>query len=463
MDYALYNINLLSGGFGFEIDTALYEQMLFSTRIHNDSWYKDIFRQHLNQKLLAFLKFRWMLHCAEQGQTTVWLCLVGFPVDSHEPDFRRVSCIWAVDSKTGMPVSWQGYPQGNSFAGAVAEMMAILDWAHVRVEGVIIGHDFALPSNVRLCKEAFGLEYMVYLPRTAAGYRTMMERYAAKIQGKAQYALKSSNSAIFGTVEQVPLFVASEAEPYKAYVGLFFGEELRGKAGRLFFAHDVLFEAKDLNRLLVVNPSEAEVPAQYKLYLHIGRDEDTFAQRVFVDHEALQRDIEEAGFIALASSAPYAADELYQLYNMRQAEETLFAQFAKMLECGDIREVYGLDEETVADFHYKLFCTFIGAVLHTDIEQTCTRHGCKFDLVWRDFNRLQLRLAPAELTYHPFFYQELVQQILPIVGDYGFTPELFSCWRKRRLHCATRGSSLHIASCQQVLSRPQQLLTKMLL
>lgn len=155
MDYAMYSIKDRSSTTQLYTD-AMSRDVLFSKEAYSDNWYSDMFRHHMPEDANHQFRLRWLRECQRRGVTKVWLSIDGSNNDrtisnsalaekENAISHRNVdieSFIWAVDSSTGRPVTYQIINGGMVDSKAFQKIVTILKGSGISVESVILDRGF---------------------------------------------------------------------------------------------------------------------------------------------------------------------------------------------------------------------------------------------------------------------------------------------------------------------------------
>ena len=423
MDYAMYSIGLRSSSTQL-LQDALYEQMRFSRRDWDDSWYSTFFSSKLPADSIHAFKIGFLQRYAALKPTKVWICIDGSNRDCQMQgsslaaqgqsksgnNFNIISYIWAVDAETGMPVTWFVNPGSTPDVKALKEIVTFLAHSGIQVEGVILDRGFVAQETVSLVEDKLGLKLVMMLKSTTNAYCEMMERHASTIRRDLRYVLENSRDGMFGTVDQVKLFKSSSKQHY---VGLFFNGS-NGSKRIIHFINKVLDEVARLRQVLAVSPDIAEVEPKFRKYVLINRDGPK--PEVEFIYDTWQQEMDSKCYSAIASSETISADELNKRYTLRQASECQFSLLKSQLNGGVIR-VHS-DESAKARF----LVSFVASVLRTELMLTCKKHHLDLNEVMQKANTARMVLMPDHL-YHSV--NGCSKKVKTVLGEYGITEEHF--------------------------------------
>ena len=436
MDFSMYNIQERSN-VAQHFSSAMEEQMVFTRKPWSDSAYSDLFSKDLSLDRIHAFRTAWLNKYLEPKQKSetkdeaeshedgepqakkVWLCIDGSNNDcavsdselaqlGHAKSLREteiVSFMWAVDSETGMPVTWFVNNGSMPDCKAVDEMIRFLADKHVQIEGAIVDRGFASQAVLDLITSK-KMEYIVMLKSNTNGYREMMLRHAEEIRGKVTKAV--SDDGIFGITDNVKVFGNSGSD---SCVGLFFvwmkncsrGIKLLGKIRK---------KRRDLEAL-IREGKKPVVPTEFKKYLKVEEQKDGTCT-VNCDYDQWQADTDGCGFHAIASSSDRTAEEIHSLYQLRDVSEKQFSILKSQLG-GDTTRVHS-DHAIEARFAVA----FIASVIRTEIMNACKRLDLDTNEMIRKTNRAyMLRLTGGSYE----FVENLPADLLQLLACFGVQTE----------------------------------------
>ena len=76
MDYAMYSA-LTQSNVTKDFLASMKNQMLFSEKPRNDTWYSELFKTGISDEQALKFQEKWIAHCAEKGTTDFWISLDG--------------------------------------------------------------------------------------------------------------------------------------------------------------------------------------------------------------------------------------------------------------------------------------------------------------------------------------------------------------------------------------------------
>ena len=163
MDYSIYSIMDRTDTTQLFPD-RMAREVLFSKEAYSDRWYSDLFSAYLTEDHNHRFRTEWLKECAGRGITKAWISIDGSNNDcevkcsdlcekgnakSHT-NSDVVSFIWALDTKTGTPVTYfvnnggmvdskafqkmaAFLTKGSSLTEASAAMMSYRCWRNVTI------------------------------------------------------------------------------------------------------------------------------------------------------------------------------------------------------------------------------------------------------------------------------------------------------------------------------------------
>ena len=394
MDYAVYQISNKSSAVQ-PMQEAMRSQVAFSDKLPGDSFYSEMFTKRLAAKGQDHeFRLQWLEYCAEHGTDEVWLCIDGSNSDARitnsnpaEPGAAKshksvpiVSCIWAVCAKTGLPVCWMVNNGGMHDSKAFHALLELIGNAGIKIRGVIIDRGFASKGILETIK-SWDYAFILMLPQSAAGYKTMMERHASEIFWNGEYWFFLNGHSAYGTADHVKLFNNLDDEYCTA---LFFDSE-NGPAITNHVTAKIGRAIGELEEKLKANPDKAEVPKGMEKYLRIER-RDGSAGLVIIDRSQITSIARTSGFSAIASSEELSPKEIAAIYDLRDQSEKQFADFKTQLGAGVIRV------HSDSAVKSRMLSSFIAAILHRSLINACRELSMPANVMTAKLNRVRFIL-----------------------------------------------------------------------
>ncbi len=393
LDYAMFNTHEHLNA-SYLITEFAKDQLLFSEKKPTKNTYCDFFKNKLGLDLIHQFRLDWLKHCASHGYDKVWLCIDGSNNDcsvqnsklaangnskSHNA-VKIYSYMWAVSAKDGRPITYTVNNGSKVDSKAFDEIGKLLAASKIKIEGIIVDRGFATEDCIKLIRES-GYKYVVMLKSNALAYKSMFEQYASKLFWNFSYAINGEGD--FGVVQKEKIF-ASSAE--QAHIGFYFNGRIGTKRALDFL--EKVFNAKSNVQAQIDKGKKLEsiiIPADAKRYVKVFNDKDGKPQVEF-NNSVCQGAISSQGYNAIACSEDYTAQEISELYDLRDVSEKQFSVFKSQLG-NDVTRVHS-DESIEA----KLACGFIASIIRTEIAIACK--ALKFDtnkiIREADFSRVVL-------------------------------------------------------------------------
>lgn len=393
MDYAVYSMRWRSSTTQL-FEEEMRDQMRFSSKLYSDSWYSSFFSQKMSKDAIHQFRLRWLEYCVRSGTKEVWLCIDGSNIDcaarvdlaqpGHAKSLRQteiVSFIWAVDAASGMPITWFVNPGGMPDCKAVDEIVRSLAASGIKVDGLILDRGFASQEVLDLIT-AKKMDYVVMLKSNVCGFVSMFEKYAEEIRWKVKHCV--SDEAVFGIADQVKVFAQSKEE---SCVGLYFAgmSSARGSADLL---RKVRRAGTEIQKQIDEGASRIAVPSEMKRFLNLTVEDGKPMLRY--DYEAWQSAADEKGYHAIASSMEKTAEEMHQLYRLRDVSEKQFSILKSQLN-GNTTRVHA-----EASIESRLCAAFIASLLRTTAQLACESLDLDINVMLRKADGAYLRYMPGD-------------------------------------------------------------------
>lgn len=419
MDYAMYSL-LYRSDVTQLFGESMHEEVLFSDKVYSDSWYSELFRSKIDGNMIHAFKLSWLGQCRASGIRKAWIAIDGSNNNCQVSDSDLaergkakskknvdiVSYIYAVDARTGLPITYQINPGGMVDSKAFHLICMMLKDSGIDIEGVIVDRGFCTIDVVRMIKEN-GYEYVLMLKGNTYGHTSMMESYADDIRWAAKYCI--GDEGLFGISEERQLFGnASE----KAYISLIF-DGVNGSARSVALIKQI----RNCIRMLedkIRHNEKASIPATMKKYLSIM--EENGARKIVCDYSQWQKAMDTKGYHSLAASKDLGAEKVHEIYGLRDASETQY-MILKTMEGFDVTRVH-----SDPSIQSKFALCFIASIIRSEIMSACKK--CQYDTarMIKEIDRIQLLLRPDD-RYHPIKNYTLRQKTL--LEQFGISPSAF--------------------------------------
>ena len=393
MDYAMYSMRWRSGTTQL-FEEEMRDQMRFSSRLYSDSWYSVFFSEKMPRDAIHQFRLRWLDHCVRAGTKEVWLCIDGSNIDcaarvdlaqkGHAKSLRQteiVSFIWAVDAASGMPITWFVNPGEMPDCKAVDEIVRSLAASGIKVAGLILDRGFASQEVLDLITSR-NMNYIVMLKSNVLGFVSMFEKYAEEIRWKVKHCV--SDDAVFGIADRAKVFAQSEEE---SCVGLYFAG-MGGARGSADLLRKVRRAGAEIQKQIDEGAARIAVPGEMKRFLNLTVEDGKPMLRY--DYAAWQCAADEKGYHAIASSTDKTAEEMHQLYRLRDVSEKQFSILKSQLN-GNTTRVHA-----EASIESRLCTAFIASLLRTTVQLACETLDLDINVMLRKADGAYLRYMPGD-------------------------------------------------------------------
>ena len=372
MDYALYSI-MTHSNVAKDFQSTMSKHLLFSKKAYSDSWLSDFFKNRLTDEQGRLFRENWILHCKDSGISKAWICIDGSNDDcdatkmyeaesGHDKsgnDGPVVSYMWAVSSVDGTPITYIAYRGSRVDSVALKEMVAYLSSFGVKTEGVILDRGFWNRNDVDCLKEA-NLDFIIMM-KGGHGFDQMLDRYGATLRSEdVGYMLNGSGD--YGVVDEVEVFKNSNE---KLHVALLYNNIHAAKKVNLLT--DKVKECISSANINIANNQPYEIDHEVKPYINVQKHRGWKKDTVTIDDSRLQGTVNRMGFAALAMSKQMSAQDVDDIYALRQHSEKQYAAFKTQLGY-DVLRVYSPDS-----WHSKFACGFIAGIIRNEFENRCKK------------------------------------------------------------------------------------------
>lgn len=370
MDFAMYSLRY-SSNVADSFATEMNEHMMFSFKPYEDSWYSEHFSTKMNERLNNEFRARWLQLCLDSYITRdVYISIDGsnvvckskesnLPQKGHDKTHSSstiVSYIWIICSSgphKGMPITYFIYEGSKVDSVALKRITAYLRGYKLNVGGAILDRGFCTKD----CLDELAFQHIPYevmMTSNTEGYKTMMVEHAEDIRNHSQYAMNEGGT--YGITDKAEIFQNSEEQ---AYIALFY-DDVNGAGERKALMDKVL----RVRAMLVNNANKGiflEIPSNCSNYLEYnGR-----ANFIGIKFNELDKELATKGYSAIASSVQRTAQEINDIYNLRDAVEKTFTMEKTQLGYKALRG------HTTDNIRNRFFVCFIASILRSEIINAC--------------------------------------------------------------------------------------------
>lgn len=370
MDYVMYSLHAKS-----DVTQAFSEfaqdQILFSRKYYSDSWYSDLFRSQMTSQLEGDFKVRWLKHCQDLGITRAWIAIDGSNNDcevqesdlceygkakSHN-DCTIVSYIYALDTRTGMPITYFVNEGSVVDSKAFQKVLTFFNGYHIEIEGVLIDRGFCTHDVVTACMES-RIDYIMMVPSDTYGHQKIMDECSELIRWEPEMIV--NDDGIFGITRQEQLFWQ---HPEKAYLNLYFnGSSSSIQSIRLI--RGIRQEGAKAEKAAAAGRTPS-VAKEYRKYIKTEKQEDG-SYKVSYDFSTWKSAMRSKGYFSLASDRNHSPQEAYDLYRLRDVSE---------IQYGILKSQEGFDTTRVhftSSIYAKFLVCFAASCIRSSIASACS-------------------------------------------------------------------------------------------
>lgn len=422
LDYSMYSIMNHSDATE-QFETAMCNHILFSDKVHTDDWYSNFFTKGIDSGQCTKFKNYWAAHCKKLGYEDVYLCFDGSNNDCQAKDVEiaekghaksknntnTISYMYAVSENDCTPITFTEYRGGQVDSKAIKELITFLNAFGFKVKGAIIDRYFCnKPVLDYLTGE--GINYVVMLTSKVKGKSFMMAKYAEALKWNVKNYIRASE--IFGITDKAPIFKESTDD---SFIHLYFDWKNGGERAIKLISDT--YKAYDDAIADIADGKCPTIEGKAKQYIKIKSNEidGTIKYEVEFDSSSLQKNVDEKGFSALASSEEMTADDADEKYRKRDNSEVCYKFIKSQLGFSTTR-VYS--EKSVRS---KMFICFLSSIIRNDIVKAAKTCKISTNVALRELSLLESRLLPDD--NYIFIHNQNTRQ-LNLMQQLGITDTL---------------------------------------
>lgn len=422
MDYAIYSIMDRTDTTQLFHDRMAGE-VLFSKETYSDSWYSDLFSTYMSEDHNHRFRTEWLKECASRGITKAWISIDGANNDcearssdlcgkgnakSHT-NSDIVSFIWALDTKTGTPVTYFVNNGGMVDSKAFQKMASFLGNSGIEIEGVILDRGFCSHDVIRMLEEC-NYPYVVMLKSDTYGHTQMMEKHASEIKWNVKRVVGDDGK--FGIAENGQIF---GNHPQTAWINLYY-DGANGTDRSIALIRKIRLADREAQES-ILNQQKPSIPRELQSYLSVkkrGR-----SREVVYDYEAWQSALDGKGFCSIASSLDLGPEKADRLYHLRDVSEKQYMIMKSQLGYDTTRV------HTTEGIKSKFAVCFIASIIRSEICRSCRKLGYDSNRMIREIDRVVLVLMTDGLYVS---VNNLSARQKDLLAEYGVLPEHFKAF-----------------------------------
>ena len=355
-----------------------------------DSWYSELFRSHMSEDHNHQFRIAWLKECASRGITKVWISIDGSNNDCNvagsdlcekgaaksHTNSDIVSFIWALDARTGTPVTYFVNNGGMVDSKAFQKIAAFLASSSIEIDGVILDRGFCTHDVLQTLEEC-GYPYVVMLKSDTYGHTKMMEKHAASIKWNVRYI--AGDDGLFGISEKQQVF---GNHPEEAWVNLYF-DGANGTDRSITLIRKIRTAAREMEEA-ILNHEKPSVPKELSHYVSARKNGRSW--KVVYNYENWQKALDEKGFCSIASSLELNPEMVNRLYHLRDVSEKQYMIMKSQLGYDTTRV------HTTEGIESKFAVCFIASVIRSEICNACKKLGLDSNRMIREIDRIVLVL-----------------------------------------------------------------------
>ncbi len=371
LDYSMFSL-LYRSGVTQIFELVMDKEVLFCDKVHSDNWYSDFFSKKISEDNHHQFRIKWLQRLKKNGLSSVWIAIDGSNNDcearssflaqhgfakSHNLNKTIVGYMYAVDARTGQPVTYFVYEGNVPDSRAFQKISLFLGTCGIRIEGVILDRGFAVEPVFKAIEE-YSWKYVVMLPSDTYGHVQMMKSYSETIRWKSEYIIE--NDALFGIADTQKLFGQHER---KSCICLYFD----GAGGSLKSVRLIRKIQTELRRLQKALAEGLKCTIDKKLQRYLTIEGEGTERKIVVSYDNWDSDMAGNGYFSLAVSEGITPSEANRLYKMRDTSEIQYAILKSQEGCHTTRV------HSTEGIYSKFAVAFISGLVRHEIETACKR------------------------------------------------------------------------------------------
>lgn len=394
MDWAMFSI-LSRTNVAASFPDVMADQVVFSRQRYDDDAFSELFREKISPEDAERFKDKWLESVKQRdaGITEAWIAIDGSNADcdmsggdlpavgkaKSRRDGPVVGYMYAVDSRNGLPLTFEVFNGNIPDPKALQRMRNRLQRFDVKVKGTILDRIFCDRASIAAV-ESLGWEWVVMLKKDSAAHLRMMAR-AGEIRWNLAHVINSRG--VFGIKGAAPLFRSSEKD---SCVCLFYdGGNGTDRSLRLI---EKVFEAEeDIRRQMVRGELPPVIPPGMSKYLSVKESSGSWVTERNLG--TWQADLDAKGYYSIASSVEMEAAAMHSTYYLRDTCEKAYSIMGSQLG-SDVTRVHS-DRAILA----RHLATFVAQIIRSVFVQHCRVLKMDATRMIKEMDRLHISLVDS--------------------------------------------------------------------
>lgn len=415
MDWSMFSI-ISRTNVALTFPEVMNNQILFSDKCYSDSWYSDMFCSKISLEDSERFKDKWLekVKTYDQAVSEAWIAIDGSNADCDvtEADLpahgkaksRRdgtiVGYMYAVDSRNGLPLTYEVFNGNIPDTKALQRMKNRLNRIGIEVRGAVMDRIFCERPAIEAI-ESLGWNWVVMLKKDTNAHLEMLSR-AKEVKWNLNNIV--NRKGVFGVCGSAKLFKTSSTE---SYVCLYF-DGANGTDRSLKLIDKVFAAEDDIRRQIEKGEVPPVVPAGMGKYISVSMIDNQWV--IKRDVQAWQADIDSKGYYTIASNQNMNAKEMHKTYYLRDSCEKVYSTMGSQLG-SDVTRVHS-DKAIMA----KHMATFVAQIIRSIIESDCNGLNLDTSRMLKEIDRLHISLIDS--NKYACVHDESVRQrnLLKVMG-----------------------------------------------
>ena len=419
MDWSMFTI-LSRMNAASSFPEVMADQVVFSLQRHGDDWFGDLFRERISPEDAERFKDLWLekVKAFDPGIEEAWIAIDDSNADcsvrggdlpaagkaKSRGDGPVVGYMYAVDSRNGLPLTYEVFCGNVPDTKALQRMRNRLHRMGLRVRGALLDRIFCERPSIEAV-ESLGWDWVVMLKKDNVAHLAMMS-HAGEIRWNLAHVV--SSRGVFGVKGAAPLFKGSARE---SCVCLFY-DGANGTDRSLRLIGKVFEAEEDVRRQIAGGKVPPVLPQGVEKYLALREDGGVWTTERNL--EAWQSDLNAKGYYSMASNVGMEAAEMHSTYYLRDTCEKAYSTMGSQLG-SDVTRVHS-DKAILA----RHLATFIAQIIRSVVARECKALKLDTGRMLKEMDRLHISLYDSEK--YACVHDESVRQ-RKLLRAMGFTAE----------------------------------------
>ena len=383
LDFAMYSVGYHTNA-AMNYPQAMREHSLFSSQLHDDSYYSNLFTHEMPERMINLFRIKWIQECVRQGITEAYLAIDGSNDDCESKGIELaekgaakshtnsdiIGFMYAVHPQTGKVVTFDTYRGGLVDSKAILKIITFLKENGVSVKGIIIDRGFC-DGNCLSFLRSKQIPYVLMMKGNTAGHNYMLAMHGDELRWNSDCWIP--DTLVFATSEVNRLFDRSSLSAHLHLYYDFKNGDERCEA--------LLNKISKLIKKIENATEEPSVPKELKEIITVIPNENgSFGYKI--QNSSFQSKLNSKGYFTIAASENISSKAVLEMYRSRDAAETEYMFIKTQLGYDAVRV------QSESCMRSRFLVGTVAAIVREEVENACKELNLKTNTMIHEMRQL---------------------------------------------------------------------------